>query len=83
MKFEGGLAYMNTEEVFELVENDLQISPQNIMFIDDTSVNIENARNRGWNTCQAYGYELDKIKGAVEQFLTEQLQFEGKNRRLK
>ena len=23
----------------------------------------------GWNTCQAQGFELDKIKASVDQFL--------------
>lgn len=61
----------NEETAFKIVEQDLQTSPDNILFIDDTLVNIENAKKRGWNTCQAYGYELDKIKESVEQFLTQ------------
>lgn len=60
----------NTIEAFELVEQDLNVSPENILFVDDTAVNIENASNRGWNTCQAFGYELDKIKSSVESFLS-------------
>lgn len=63
----------NTEDAFALVEEDLQIPPENIMFIDDTSANIENAKNRGWNTCQAYGSELAKIKNDVEHFLIKDL----------
>lgn len=59
----------NTEEAFALVEQDLRIPPGNIMFIDDTSTNIENAKNRGWNTCQARGTEFEKIKESIEQFL--------------
>lgn len=59
----------NTEEAFELVEKDLQVSPEDILFIDDTSINIENASKRGWKTCQAFGYELDKIKDSVEKFI--------------
>ena len=64
----------NTEEVFELVEKDVQVSPEDIMFIDDTTVNIENAKKRGWNTGQAFGYELDKIKTSIEQFLSNKLE---------
>lgn len=64
----------NTEEVFELVEKDVQVSPEDIMFIDDTTDNIENAKKRGWNTCQAFGYELDKIKTSIEQFLSNELE---------
>ena len=63
----------NEETAFQIVEQDLQVSPNNIMFIDDTSVNIENAKRRGWNTCQAFGYELDKIKSSIEQFLSSEL----------
>lgn len=37
----------NDELAFEIVENDLEILPENILFIDDTSINIENAKNRG------------------------------------
>lgn len=59
----------NTIEAFENVEKDLQVQPSDILFIDDTEVNIENARRRGWNTCQAFGYELDKIRLAVQNFL--------------
>lgn len=63
----------NEEIAFQIVEQDLQTSPNNILFIDDTSINIENAKKRGWNTCQALSFEVDKIKGAVEQFLTQDL----------
>ena len=59
----------NTEDAFILVENTIQTSPNNILFVDDTELNMKNAQNRGWNTCQAYGYELDKIKTSVENFL--------------
>ena len=64
----------NEETAFQIVERDLQVSSSNIMFIDDTSVNIENAKKRGWNTCQAFGYELDKIKTSIEQFLSNELE---------
>ena len=37
----------NEETAFQIVERDLQVSSSNIMFIDDTSVNIENAKKRG------------------------------------
>lgn len=59
----------NDELAFEIVENDLEILPENILFIDDTSINIENAKNRGWNTCQAFGYEFYKIKNSIDRFL--------------
>ena len=55
--------------VYEYVLNDLKIKPENILFIDDDTNNILMAKNYGWNTCQAYGYELDEIKQSVEYFL--------------
>lgn len=66
----------NTEDAFILVEKDVQVSPEDILFIDDTTVNIENAKKRGWNTCQAFGYELDKIKDSVEKFIGYKLESE-------
>lgn len=47
----------------------MKISPKNILFIDDDTNNILIAKECGWNTCQAFGYELDKIKSSVEEFL--------------
>lgn len=55
--------------IFEKVENSLDISKSSILFIDDKYLNVEAAKKRGWNTCMACGYELDKIKDAVEKFL--------------
>lgn len=55
--------------IYEYVLNDLNITPENILFIDDDENNILMAKKYKWNTCQAYGYQLDKIKNAVEQFL--------------
>ena len=66
----------NTEEIFELVERDLQLPQKDILFIDDTAINIENAKKRGWNTCQAFGYELDKIKDSTYNFLCYQIETE-------
>lgn len=60
----------NEPRAFENVEKDLNIDPSNILFIDDTKVNIDNANSRGWQTCQAFGYELDKIKESIENFLS-------------
>ena len=64
----------NEETAFQIVEKDLKVSSSDILFIDDTSINIENASKRGWNTCQAFGYELDKIKSSVEQFLNNEIE---------
>lgn len=55
--------------IYKYVLNDLQVEVENILFIDDNHENIIAAQKCGWNTCEAFGYELDKIKGAVEEFL--------------
>lgn len=55
--------------VYEYVLNDLGIAPENILFIDDEEANIKMAQQYGWQTCQAVGYELDKIKEKVASFL--------------
>ena len=52
-----------------MVENDCKIETKHILFIDDSSDNIETAKKRGWNTCLASGYELDKIKNSIDKFL--------------
>lgn len=68
LSFEIGLRKPD-REIYEYVLKDLKISPKNILFIDDDTNNILMAKECGWNTCQAFGYELDKIKYSVEQFL--------------
>ncbi len=55
--------------IYEKVEKSLDIDKSSILFIDDKESNIEAAKMRGWNTCLACGYELDKIKNVVEEFL--------------
>lgn len=56
-------------ESFINVESKLKIDVNNILFIDNNETNINNAKERGWNTCLAYGYELDKIKENINKFL--------------
>lgn len=56
-------------KIYELVEKDCKIKPENILFIDDTLENLIIAKERGWNICHACGYELDKIKKEVQKFL--------------
>ena len=68
LSFELGARKPNNE-IYHKVESDLIIDPSNILFIDDTVENINAASIRGWNTCLACGYELDKIKNAVFEFL--------------
>lgn len=57
------------EKIYEFVERDCKISPNNILFIDDKDKNIAAAKQRRWKVCQAKGYELDKIKDYVHKFL--------------
>lgn len=57
------------KKIYEYVLNDLKTSPDKILFIDDETNNILMAKECGWNTCQAFGYELDKIKKSVDDFL--------------
>jgi len=57
------------EKIYEIVEKDSNFLPENILFIDDLERNLTIPNKRGWNTCQAFGYELDKIKQAVNNFL--------------
>lgn len=57
------------KKIYEFVENECKIPPENILFIDDRERNIIAAKERGWNVLQAYGYELDKIKERVHEFL--------------
>ena len=68
LSFEVGIRKPD-RRIYEYVLNDLKILPENILFIDDDTNNILMAKEYGWNTCQAFGYELDKIKNSVEQFL--------------
>ena len=56
-------------EAYDIVEKTTKIKPENILFIDDMNQNLEVPKERGWNTCNAFGYELDKIKEAVDNFL--------------
>ena len=68
LSFEIGMRKPN-KEIYEYVQNDLEINPQDILFIDDDEDNIMAAQACGWNTFQVFGYELDKIKQAVDNFL--------------
>ena len=70
LSFEIGLKKPD-KQIYEYVLNDLKIDANDILFIDDDIDNISIAKECGWNTCQAFGYELDKIKKSVEEFLKE------------
>lgn len=69
LSFEIGLRKPD-KKIYEYVLKDINIAPEKILFIDDDTDNIIMAKECGWNTCQAFGYELEKIKSAVEQFLS-------------
>lgn len=56
-------------EIYEKVMDKLPFKPQDILFIDDRTDNIETAKEFGWNTFQATGLELDKIKKRCEDFI--------------
>lgn len=68
LSYEEGYVKSNIE-AFINVEKKLNIKAENILFIDNNENNINNAKKRGWNTCLAFGYELDKIKNTVDEFL--------------
>lgn len=68
LSYEEGYVKSNIE-AFINVEKKLNIKAKNILFIDNNENNINNAKKRGWNTCLAFGYELDKIKNTVDEFL--------------
>ncbi len=58
------------EKIYKYVLDDLKVKPEDILFIDDDYQNILAAKKCGWNTCLAFGYELDKIKKSVDDFLS-------------
>ena len=58
-------------EIYQKVEEKCKINPEQILFIDDTLENILAAKKRGWQTIKATGYEFEKIKEGVRQFLDE------------
>lgn len=56
-------------EIFKKVYENLPFEKEDILFIDDRTNNIESAKKFGFNTLQATGLELDKIKDVCEKFL--------------
>ena len=60
------------EEIKQRMEelaNILEEANYNYYVLDNPTTNIAMAKKYGWNTCQAYGYELEKIKTKVQAFL--------------
>lgn len=68
LSYEIGIAKPNPK-IYEVVEQTTGINPNNILFIDDDSVNITEAAKRGWNTLCASGSDKDIIKKAIDNFL--------------
>ena len=68
LSFELGLRKPNIE-LFKKIQNELPFDPGDILFIDDRKCNVDAAKEIGWNTLQATGLELDKIKNKCEEFL--------------
>lgn len=57
------------KEIYEKVQSKLPFKKEDILFIDDLQKNINTAKEIGWNTCQATGLELNKIKQVCEEFI--------------
>ena len=68
LSFEIGAVKPNNK-VYEIVEKECNIKPKNILFIDDEEKNILTAKSRGWNTCNCFGFEIEKIKSKINDFL--------------
>ena len=58
------------ERIYEIVESECKIEAKKILFIDDSKENLDVALKRGWNVCQAFGYEINKIKESINVFLS-------------
>lgn len=57
------------EEIYEIVEKECAFDTKDIIFIDDDKDNILMADKRGWNVLRACGYEFNKIKDKVYEFI--------------
>ena len=57
------------KSIFMEVNKKIPFNKKDILFIDDRLDNIEMAKSIGWNTLQATGLELDKIKKACNNFI--------------
>lgn len=58
-----------SEKIYSMVEDDLGIPTENILFIDDCFENISVANKRGWNVCLATALDFSIIKECVNEFL--------------
>lgn len=58
-----------SREIYEKVNEKLPFNPEDILFIDDRQNNIDMEKEFGWNTLNATGLELEKIKACCENFI--------------
>ena len=56
-------------EIYKIVQEKVDLKPEDILFIDDAEKNINTAKEMGWNTLQITGLQLDVIKEECEKFL--------------
>lgn len=57
------------DKIYELVEEQTNIEPNNILFIDNRIDNINAARKRGWNTLLATGEDKEFIWDKIMEFV--------------
>lgn len=57
------------DRIYELVEEQTNIEPNNILFIDNRIDNINAARKRGWNTLLATGEDSELIENKIKEFV--------------
>lgn len=58
------------DEIYKLVEDEIKLKPNNILFIDDDLKNIETAKNRGWNVLLTPGDNPVLIKDTIDRFIS-------------
>lgn len=56
-------------KIYQLVEEQTNIEPNNILFIDDRIDNINGARGRGWNVLLATGEDKELIDKTIWEFV--------------
>ena len=56
-------------KIYQLVEEQTKIEPNNILFIDDRIDNINGARDRGWNVLLATGEDKELIGKTIWEFV--------------
>lgn len=57
-------------KIYQLVEEQTNIEPNNILFIDDRIDNIKGAQDRGWNTLLATGEDSELIENKIKEFVS-------------